>query len=231
MRNTLKSLSIFMIVSTYFCSILFDININIITIIFTSLYIFIEGSTIIKYNSKIWLKNYILKFTIMLLFWNITYLVINNGIFINNSDLLDIIKNTILLKNIHFDLLESLLICYLFIPFINKKKLLIIIEIILLPSFILFKNSMILYIFIFIIGMLLNNIKYKKSNNTIVNVLNKYNISIYIFHKFIIDILIYSNIISINNIPDLIGSLVLTYIIGIIIGIYMNFLPFIRKLI
>ena len=233
MKTIIKFLSLFGLILTNYINLLFSIEktiIIILNIIFISLFVFIEGNKIKTFNKKIWLKNYILKYVILLLFWNVTYLVIKQGLFINNKEFFEIAIDTILLKNIIFELFKILIICYLFIPLVNKKIFLIIAEIISIILLLIFKDFIFIYISIFILGMLLNSIIIKNSKNKILNIINDHSDAIYIFHIFLIQILLILNIISKNNISDLIGALVLTYLIGTLSSIYFKFLPIIRNL-
>ena len=58
------------------------------------------------------------------------------------------------------------------------------------------------------------NYKNKSTINiNLFNFFNKYNFIIYILHKFILDLLIYLNIVKYHSISDLFGSLIIIYII------------------
>lgn len=233
MKTILKILSIFGLITTNYINILFSTDktiILILSLIFVSIFLFLDGTSIKLFNKKIWFKNYILKYIILLLFWNITYLVIKNGLFINNNEVFNIVKDTILLKNIIFELFKILIICYIFIPLVNKKIFLTISEIILIIMLIIFKEPIFIYIIFFILGMLLNNIKLNNSRNNILNIINQHTNTIYIFHIFIIQILLYLDIISKNSISDLIGAITLTYLLSTLSASYFKFLPIIRRL-
>lgn len=226
MNNILKTISIFGLIIITLTSTLFNIN-NYVTlvleIIFSSIFMFYIGK---ESNGQ---KGFI-KFLIIFLFWNITYFVIKNGIFISNDKLLDIIIDSILLKNVYLSILPAIAYGYLLDIFtFGRKPVSIIFQIILVVLSIYLKNIIFLLCAVFLFGK-----SFKNKNiihTSFFDFFNNFNFSIYILHKFILELLIYLNITKLNSISDLFGSLVIIYIISLIFGYYAIHLPIIKNLI
>lgn len=188
-------------------------------IIFSSIYAFINTK---EQNGKYVFIRYIFMYFI----WNMTYLTITN---IND---IDNIKSTILFKNVYIDLLASNFISYTILYFTKNNKIInIIFSLIFIIISIYLKNPIYLYVSITIISKITKDIKFKSINNKFLDIINNYSLGIYIFHIFLLKIILKLNIINYNNISDLIGSIIFIYIIGIIISYYFKILPILRKLI
>lgn len=233
MKKIIKILAILGIVTIYSLSLTFNINntiLHYLNILFISAFIFFEGNNYRSFNKNKYISDIIRLFFIYF-FFNVSYLVFTKGILIKNDILIDIIKDTLTLKNVIFDLFAAMLICNLFRIFIKKKKVLTVIEILLIPMFIYFKNEYIIYIIVFNFSLLLNRINIKNVNKQMINILNDSYITIYIFNKIILYLLLNINLVNYNNLSDLIGIIVLSYLFGTISKIYLSYLPIIRKLI
>lgn len=226
MNNILKTISILVLVIITLLSALFNINnylILALEIVFSSIFIFYIG----KESNK---KKGFIKFFIIFLFWNITYFVIKNGIFISNDKLLDIIVNSILLKNIYLNILPAIAFGYLLNIFTFKKKYInIVFQIILIILAIYLKNIIFLLCAVFLFGRLFKNKNI--IHTSFFDFFNNINFTTYILHKFILELLMFLNIIKTNSISDFFGSLIIIYIISLIFRYFMIYLPIIKNLI
>lgn len=228
MNNIFKTISIFAVVLITIISTLLKINnhiIFILNIIFSSIFLFYIGRESKKQNG-------FLKYMIIFLFWNITYYVIKNGVIISNDKLLDILKNSVLLKDVFLNILPAIAYGY-FLSIFTKdtKSISIVFQIILVGLSIYFNNEIFFLCAVFLFGRLFNNKKKLDIDNNFFDFFNNFNFTIYVFHKFILDLLIYFNIAKYGSISDVFGSLVIIYIISLIIGYYLIHLPIIKNLI
>lgn len=228
MNNIFKTISIFAVILISIISTLLKIDnifIFILDIIFSSIFIFYIGRENKRHTG-------FLKHMIIFLFWNITYFVIKDGFIISNDKLIDILKNSILLKDVFLNILPAIAYGYLLSIFTNEKiSTSIIFQIILVGLSIYFSNEIFFLCAVFLFGRLFDDRKKLDINNSFFEFFNNFNFGIYIFHKFILDLLIYFNIAKYGSISDVFGSLVIIYIISLIIGYYSIHLPIIRKLI
>lgn len=230
MNKILRILIILFLISIDSLIIKPYVNIEIIKyikIILISIFVFLDGNECRSFHSEYFLE--ILKAFIIYLFWNISYIVLDKDIFINNDELLKIFFDTILLKNVIFELFAATALCNIFKIILKKKKIIPIIETILIIIFILLKNEFLIYIFIFIFGLNTKRLKLKSINNSFLNLLNNSYISIIIINKFLIYFFLQVNLI--NNLYDILGIIFLSYLLGTIIKIYFSYIPIVRKLI
>lgn len=229
MNNILKTISILGIIIITLVNTLFEINNEItfiLEIVFSSIFLFFLGIESSNKNKKEFIR-----YLIIFLIWNTTYFVIKDGIFISNSKVLSILLDSILLKKVYLNILPAVTLGYLISIFTNNKKFIsIIFQIVLVSLSIFFKNVILLLCSVFLFGRLLNYKNKSTININLFNFFNKYNFIIYILHKFILDLLIYLNIVKYHSISDLFGSLIIIYIIGLIIGYYFIVFPIINKI-
>lgn len=230
MNKVLRILIILFLISIDSLIIKPYVNIDIIKyikIILISVFVFLDGNECRSFKNEYLLE--ILKLFIIYLFWNISYIVISKGIFINNSEFNKIIIDTILLKNVIFDLFVSLFICNIFKIILKKKKIIPAIETILIILFIFLRSEYLIYVFIFNLGLNVKRIRFKTINYSLINLINESYVAIIIVNKFLL--YFFTQIHFINNIYDVLGIIFLSYLLGTIIKLYFRYIPIVRKLI
>ena len=223
MKKLIKCVCIFALIFINVYMHLFSYNntlMDILIILFTSLFCFISGKESYKdtFNT--------IKYIIIYIFWNMNYLV-----FVRHFSSLDGIINTLLLKTVFIDILAVLAISNILLLICNRKKFInIILSFILLILFIFLKNNIFIYTSFFLIGNTLSIKDIIGIKTNIFKIIDYVNIGILISHRLILFLLIDSKVIS-SSISDFIGAIVLIYVIGIAISYYIKVIPIVRDII
>lgn len=223
MNNLIKVLSIFFLIFISLFIRTFNHNEFIFNIFITALsaiYIFFKANNI---NNE---RHYVTKYILIYFIWNMTYLSIKHSL----NDFNNLI-DTLLLKNVYLDILPSLALICIFIKISNNKKYLnVIFSLVFLILFIFTKNNIFLYSAIGITSNIIN-LSLKYINNKFLNTISEYNLGIYIFHKEFIRILLAFELLKYNNFIDLIGCLILIYMLCTIMCYFIKRIPIIRNII
>ena len=188
-----------------------DLLINNLIVFITLVYSFFIGTV-----SNCGKKNMI-RYIIIYIFWNMNYLV-----FIKHINTTDSFISTLLLNNIYLDILAVLAVGNILLFITKKNKYLkLIFAIISMIGFMLLKNYIFTYISIFLIGNILKFKNVSKNTNNFINTFASLHLSIYIIHKIFIYLLVENKIIT-ASITDLIGTIVLIYILGFCFCYYIK---------
>ena len=228
MNDKIKYFLIIMIISviTYIKMFNYD-KLYPVYYFFINIFLFIKGLE--TFNSD-GLKK-IFRYLFLLIFYNALFNILKNGILVNDKFVLNIVKETFLLKNIEFELFLALFISSFVIIVCDKKKILVLLSIILSLSIFYYKNHVLLYPLFFIIGILLKNkINIKNTSSKFNYFISKSFFSTYVVNIFITFILLNSEIIKYDNISDYIGVIILSVILGLITGVYYKMFPILSKL-
>ena len=223
MKKLIKCVCIFALIFINVYMHLFSYNntlMDILIILFTSLFCFISGKESYKdtFNT--------IKYIIIYIFWNMNYLV-----FVRHFSSLDGIINTLLLKTVFIDILAVLAFSNILLIICNRKKFInIILSFIFLILFIFLKNNIFIYTSFFLIGNTLSIKDIIGIKTNIFKIIDYVNIGILISHRLVLFLLIDSKVIS-SSISDFIGALVLIYVIGIAISYYIKVIPIVRDII
>ena len=214
MNKLIRMLCLFSLICISVYTSLFrynDVLINNLIIFITLTYSFFIGT---ESNPS---KKSAIRYSIIYIFWNMNYLI-----FIKGISTLDGFISTLLLNNIYLDVLAVLAIGNIVILITKKNKYLnLILSIIALIAFILLKNYIFAYISIFLIGNILEFKNTSKNTNNFIDTFSSVHLSIYIIHKIFIYALLEMNLIT-ASISDLIGTVVLIYVLGFCFCYYIK---------
>ena len=223
MKKIIKCLCILALIAINVYIHLYDYNellVNNLILSFTLIFCLLLGKDSFAYRPDA------IKYILIYIFWNMNYLVL-----IKHFSSLDGIINTLLFKNVAIDILAVLAIGNILLLIINHRQILnIIFSIIFLILFIIFKNTIFIYVTVFLIGNILKIKDLFAVRGNIFKTIDYLSVGILIFHKIALYLLINSNIIK-STTSDFIGTIVLTYIVGIVISYYIKAYPIIREII
>ena len=223
MKKIIKCVCILALISINVYIHLFSYNellINNLIIIFSLIFCLLLGKESYPYKSNTF------KYIIIYIFWNMNYLV-----FIRHLSTLDSFINTLLLKNVFIDILAVLALGNILLLFTKTNNYLkIILSFIMIIMYLLLKNNIFIYTSIFLVGNVLKLKDIIDIKTNIFNIIDSYNIGIFIIHYIVLFLLLNSRLIN-PNLSDYIATIVLIYVIGIPLSAYIKVFPIISEII